>query len=43
MNPPANQEKDNENNNVILATGGYDNSIRFWSVHTGTAQITGPD
>lgn len=33
MNPP---NSDNEtNNSVILATGGYDNSIRFWSVHTG--------
>jgi len=27
-----------ETNDVILATGGYDHTIRFWSAHNGICQ-----
>ncbi len=27
-----------DKNEVILATGGYDHTIRFWSAHNGVCQ-----
>ena len=28
------------NDEIILATAGYDNSIKFWSAHTGACTRT---
>ncbi|CAG2119101.1 unnamed protein product, partial [Medioppia subpectinata] len=36
MSAMVNIEEDG--NDVILATGGYDHTIRFWSAHNGVCQ-----
>lgn len=30
----------NENDQIILATGGYDHTIKIWQTHTGICQRT---
>lgn len=33
-------EATNESDQIILATGGYDHTIKIWQTHTGICQRT---